>query len=267
MKKPLPSLSKSIFSFIFTQVLYKIFGGSAFFIFHPMLLLRLFGGIGLLILLGSCAQMSDAKRFISEGEKTTALVVGFKKQKVISGDSVVYYDYPNVKFITKDNQEVITTLNKSKDYLNVTEGQKVEIYYLPHNPQRNCLVSDVWGNSFFMLLVGIVIIATGFGIDITNLYSQLTISYLIKKGTKIPTRYVKVEKYHADKSCYWQIVCQVYLGKDNKKYLFYSKSLGYDPQPFLDRDIIDVYVLPKNLKKYYMDITFVEEERKAALIG
>lgn len=167
---------------------------------------------------------------------------------VSNGD--VYY--PKVSYYTLDGENIIYTESTGSDPPGFLQGEAVEIFYDKDNP-RNARI-----NSFFMLWFGNIVLTAissvfffvGGFILFTWIYSEYKKKWLIKNGKKIYAEFVRIEKGNS-----FRIVAQ--HNSEGKIYVFYSDEILFDPKKHIMHDFIKVYVNPKNMNDYHIDLSFL----------
>ncbi len=171
--------------------------------------------------------------------------------------------YPVITFKAKGGKSYTfspeTGTNTAFDY---TIGEKIMIQYNEENPQMAKIDSfkERWGLPLALLVVG-MIITISMGITVYKIFYQIQLSKeLPKSGTRL--RLQGLVKTHSlkDKTEY-AIISEWLNPADTKIYVFSSDKLGYNPTPYINDRLIDVWIDVNNPKKnHYVDISFLPEK-------
>ena len=81
-------------------------------------------------------------------------------------------------------------------------------------------------------------------------------------GTKIQAKFMSVEinsSLQVNGRSPWRILAQWQNPATSKVHVFNSNNLWFDPTDFIDGASITVFINRKNLKKYYVDTSFLPE--------
>ena len=216
--------------------------------------------IGLGLMFFSFKAMSSTRAFVAGAEKSEGTVVRLFRSTA-SGSSAGAYR-PVVKFTTASGQTIIFTSSFGSDPPKYSEGQRVEVAYLPSSPQRAKINdSSLWfGEMVF----------AGFGV-LFMLFGGLPIVFDIRKrkrdlrlkaaGRAIVTAFQCVEvdrDYDTNQGKPFCIRSQWENPETRAIHVFKSDRLSFDPTAYIPKDHnIEVFVDGVDLRKYCMDLSFL----------
>lgn len=144
------------------------------------------------------------------------------------------------------------------------EGKEIEIYYDVDNPHK---IGTKSGNLLFLMFPGFGLIFSGIGMSglIVRRKKKRLEKRLRAEGRRILADYrgtVVNTSYTINGAHPYNVLCEWDNFEDNKKYLFKSKNIWFNPENIiLERNIttLPVYLDPQNIKKYYVDVDFLTE--------
>ena len=213
--------------------------------------------VGLISLASSIGWSINTKQFIEQAVTTDGIVIDFVKHYDEDGD--VSYS-PVVRFKTPDNitVEFFSAMRSYPPAYYI--GQQVEVFYDPASPSK-AKIRDFWQLWFGSVFVGglaLLFFSIGFGMLLHSILRQSTIRRLRVSGERIETKVVSVEldkRVEINNRNPYRIVSQ--WTKGNEVYVFRSENIWFDPSDYITNDKITVIVDPGNMKKYYVDISFL----------
>lgn len=221
-------------------------------------------GCGLLI--GAVFLFKDAQSFLKIAERTDGKVVDLVAFESTDTDdnrrSVTYA--PVVEFLTKEGEKITFTSGTRSYPPSYSRGEAVEIFYLPSNPEK-AKIDDffsLWGIAVVFGGLGIVFFLTGTGIIFFIWRKKRSDENLRLYGTKIQAKFMSVEinsSLQVNGRSPWRILAQWQNPATSKVHVFNSNNLWFDPTDFIEGPSITVFINRKNLKKYYVDTSFLPE--------
>ena len=214
--------------------------------------------IGLGLLVGAFLWYSGTKEFIETAVSTEGTVIDLHRSR--SSDSDTYA--PVVEFRTSQGQIVEFTSSSSSNPPSYSVGESVEVLYDDSSPQHAKIKSffSLWGGALIIGVIGAVFFLIGFSIIFFGAKRKKEIDFLKKNGTRIKADFKSVE-YNSSLKVNGKSPYQIYsqwLNQDTSEvHIFKSDNLWFDPTDHIKQDTIDVLVDMKNLKKYYVDVSFL----------
>jgi len=119
-----------------------------------------------------------------------------------------------------------------------------------------------WLASVILGGLGLIFLLVGSSMILSRFKNRRKRERLMLEGTKIITSFVEVSKntgLTVNGKHPYQII--THYEKNNELYVFKSQNIWFNPAMYLDREEIDVWVNPLNMKKYYMDISFLPKQK------
>ncbi len=224
-------------------------------------------GCGLLI--GAVFLFKDTQSFLKIAARTDGKVVDLVAFESTDTDdnrrSVTYA--PVVEFLTKEGEKITFTSSTRSYPPSYSRREAVEIFYLPSNPEK-AKINDffsLWGIAVVFAGLGIVFFLTGTGIIFFIWRKKRSDENLKLYGTKIQAKFMSVEinsSLQVNGRSPWRILAQWQNPATSKVHVFNSNNLWFDPTDFIDGASITVFINRKNLKKYYVDTSFLPEMKE-----
>jgi hypothetical protein len=225
----------------------------------------IFGAVGVILMAIAGLLFYKTESFESKGILTQGTVVKMLPSRGGTGTHHGGYTYaPVVTFIANDNKEHTCRSNIYSSPPSYSVGDKADVYYNPANPDDAVL----GGASAFLatyILGGIGLLFSGIAAMFYFIIVKNTgTKELMETGRKIQADFISVDvntSIAINGRNPYIIHSQWMDSLENKVYSFKSKSIWFDPKPFLaNRNKIDVYIDQNNPKKYFMDIFFLPKE-------
>ena len=197
----------------------------------------------------------NARQLIAHGEHARGTVTGFR----ISRSS---YYYPVVAFKTAEGTQIQFVENNGSSSPAFVKGQQVEVIYLPENPNNAKINTffDLWALPLFLAMFGTIFSAVGFAVIFVPWKRRLTAADLRAHGTPVLAEYERVALNPAvsvNGVSPYRILAQWQDPATSQVHVFHSENIWYDPKKMIDRKQLTVYVDPRNLKRYSVDISFL----------
>lgn len=218
--------------------------------------LRIFAIIGLVFLLVGGYLACQTLLFRMGSVRTTGEVV----------DLVGYEHYkPVVVFETADGQEILFHGSIGSSPPAYVIGERVQVYYQPAEPDGARIGSFSEGWLFAVALLGFG--GVFFLVGVVPMWlmrsGEARLQRLRQSGQKLSVRLTRVERNQSisvNGRHPYRLVSEWQNPQDKKLYVYFSKNLWVDPDPFIPDDrMLDVYVDINNYKKYAMDTSFIPE--------
>ena len=215
--------------------------------------------IGLLFfILGICIVVGEN---IDEEDRvyTTAIIENIIVNTDSDGDSS--YDVFISYFV--DEKLLKKQLNSySSDYY---EGKEIEIYYDKNNPSKVRAKNSNFGLFIFSGLGLIVFLVGTIGI-ISTIIKTIKRKNLRLNGKIIYATYIETilnTSYNINGRNPYNIICEWNDPVTNKKYIFKSENIWFNPDNVISQNNINqfrVFINPNNIKEYVLDISMLEKQ-------
>ena len=215
----------------------------------------------------------DAKLFSSESYSATGTVVELKKVRRLSNStsrstSHVTTYYPVVRYQTKNGKNVTFTSSSGSYPSPYKRGDRVTILYDPENPKKARIKSfrSLWLAPILCFGIGGILILTGSVILMWGRLSGNKIEWFKRNGMPIMAEIEKIsvnKKIKVNGKHPYKIYAKYLNPQTNQMQVYKSKNLWIDPGRHLnEKNIksIEVWVDPKNYKKYLMNTGFLTSE-------
>ncbi|WJN59549.1 hypothetical protein OH686_12420 [Pseudomonas sp. SO81] len=141
-------------------------------------------------------------------------------------------------------------------------GESVELLYDPLEPE-NAHIDGFTQNWFVSLILGSfgsIFLLGGMVFVLPEALARRRRSRLERRGQAVQARIVEVRRNPfatLNNVPAWQLVCQWRNPASGAVHLFYSEDLWFDPQPFVQRDSLQVRIDPDNPRRYSVDTSFL----------
>lgn len=207
------------------------------------------------------------QNFVKAAASTEGVVLELKPVESSSTNSGGYTYAPVVKFKTPDGKNIHFKSSTSSNPPEFSVGQTVPVLYNRSNPQEAQVDSFVqlWLLPTVFGGFGIIFMGVGATLIVSSLLSKKKEKWLQENGQKIQTKFSNVEwntSLTVNGQSPYIIVSQWRDPATYEVYTFRSQNIWFNPEEFIknsDTELIDVYVDPKNMKKHYMDISFLSK--------
>lgn len=221
-------------------------------------------GCGLLI--GASFLFKNTQSFLKIAERTQARVVDLVASESRDTDnsrgSVTYR--PVVEFLTKEGEKITFTSSSGSYPPSYSRGETIEVFYLPSDPEE-AKIDDffsLWGIAAIFGGLGTAFFLIGTGTIFFVWRRKRSDENLKLYGTKIQAKFMSVEvndRLQVNNRSPWRILAQWQNPATSKVHIFNSNNLWFDPTDFIEGASITVFINRKNLKKYYVDTSFLPE--------
>jgi hypothetical protein len=225
----------------------------------------IFPVIGLAALIGLVASFITTKKFIASSVVTKGEIIDIVTNTSTDSDGHTSKSrFPVIRF--QDEKGITVEFQSSTSTSNgISIGQPVTVRYLPSDPhkaKRADSFMDLWFLTIICLIFGVVF--TGLGS--LSLWLGIRDGLREKRAknySKIIEAKVKEVVYNTSISMNgrspYQIEAQWLDPQTNTIHIFKSKNIWYDPSEFV-KEKVTVKADPQNLKKYWMDVSFLPEK-------
>ena len=227
----------------------------------------IFGLIGVGMLIGGYYTWSSTNAFLQTATKAQGEVVNVVRERSSDSDGRTSYSYyPEIKFRTSTNEEVIFKSSSGSNPPSYRTGESVEVLYDPQNPPNASINSfmSLWLGTIILSVIGLVFAAIGFGVLAFQGKNSKKIAWLKQSGRRIQAKLSGVElntSYKVNGRSPYRISCQWLNPESNKLHIFQSENLWFNPEQYINRESLDVLIDPADPGRYYVDLSFLPEVR------
>ena len=218
----------------------------------------LFTFLGLAMLIGSFYINEDTRSFIAQATKTEGTVV----QLILSFSDHSRTYHPLVRFTDTNGKAIEFVSSTGSNPPGYSEGEKVEVLYLPAEPYKARLNSffSLWGGSIIVGGLGTIFLLIGGGIFLAPKLKNRKNEYLKEQGSPIESEFQSVA-FNTTVSVNgrnpFQVITQWKNPSTSQIQIFKSDNLWYDPTEHIQNKRIRVFIDRNNPKKYYVDLSFL----------
>jgi len=208
--------------------------------------------------LGACSlsvySYLNTRQLIAGGEHARGTVTAFSR----SGSAL----FPVVAFKTSEGTQVEFVGKSGSSSPAFVRGQQVDVIYRPENPTKATINTflDLWGPPLFLTSFGTIFSVIGFAPIFIQWKRGKTSDDLRLHGKPLLAEYERVAVNSAvsvNGASPYRIFLQWQDPATSQVHVFYSDDIWYDPEKFINRKQLTVYVDPSNLKRYSVDISFL----------
>ena len=218
---------------------------------NPIFFFGIFAAIGLPCLLLTGYFTFTTMQKIDTWETKEGVITGFDQN-----------NYPTVSFDYMGKSVDFRSNYTSSD---MESEQAVTVFFPPNEPGQAEIKSffSLWFLPLFLSIFGIVFGGIGvIGIMIQkNKSAAKNDLFVLRKGKKLSLPVTSVARntsYTVNGVNPFIISAQWLDPASNMMHTFKSENIWYDPSQFLgEKNQIDVYIDQNNVKRYYVDITFL----------
>lgn len=169
---------------------------------------------------------------------------------------------PAISFKTEEGKTIYFISSVSSNPPEYSKGDKVEVLYEASKPEQAKVkgLFSVWGATIIFGFLGFITFSCGCFVIFRDIYKSNQAAQLLVSGTPIKA---KIENIRLNKRVRvgsknpFQIHAQWQNPRNQKVYLFKSENIWFNPEYYVDKDEITVFIDRRNPKKYYMDISFL----------
>jgi hypothetical protein len=218
----------------------------------------LFTAIGLGMLIGSFFLYQNTAGFIENASIAQGIVVNLEPSR--SSDSTTYR--PVVQFTTQTGEKIEFASAASSNPPAYSKGEHVEVLYLAAKPQEARINGyfSLWGGATIVGALGGIFFLVGAGIIVASLLKNRSDIYLKQNGVPIQTKYQSTEinsSLKVNGRSPFRIITQWQNPATSRLHIFKSDNLWFNPEDYIKKDSITVFIKKRNPKKYYVDLSFL----------
>lgn len=210
------------------------------------------------MLAGAFAIYSSTASFLERSVSAQGTVVELIRSR--SSDSVSYY--PVVEFTAANGRQVEFQSNSGSSPPSYNQGEQVSVLYEPSSPEAAKINGffSLWGGALIIAGFGSVFGLIGGGIMAYVALKSRSNALLQKNGVEIHASFQGVEQNTGvvvNGRSPFRVVCQWQHPNTRELHVFRSANLWFDPTDHISQDRIPVRVNEGNLKKYWVDTSFL----------
>lgn len=204
------------------------------------------------------------QKFMSAAKLGKGTIIGLEYQPSSDNKGGGTY-HPVIAFTDEKGKEHTIHSNSGSNPPAYTEGEKVDVYYNPKDPNDVSLPGffNQWGAVTMFGGIGFIIGGVGAGILLAGANRKKEIKWLQQFGTAVQADFKGVvldTTLTVNDRNPFHIWCDWLDTTTNTFYSFRSEHLWFDPTPFTQKKIT-VWIDPaKPKKKNYMDISFLPKQ-------
>jgi len=214
----------------------------------------LFLAIGLVAWSLAAYLYTNTRELVAQGEHARGVVVALNR------DRSTYF--PVVAFKTEDGTQIEFIGKTGTSWSRFIKGQPIDVIYRPEDP-RDAKINtflDLWGPALFLTPFGAIFSFFGLAFIFIPLKTRHTSADLRVHGTPVLAEYEHVAVNPAvsvNGASPYRIVVQWQDPATSQVHVFHSDDIWYDPEKFINRRQFTVYLDPRNLKRYFVDTSFL----------
>ena len=218
----------------------------------------LFTGLGVAMLVGTFYINEDTRSFLAEAAKAEGTVVHL----ILSYSNKSRTYHPVVRFTERNGKAIEFVSSIGSNPPGYSEGEKVEVLYLPAEPYKARLNSffSLWGASIIVGGLGGIFLLIGVGFFLAPKLKSRKNEYLKEQGSPIESEFQSVACNTAvsvNGRNPFQVITQWKNPSTSQIHIFKSDNLWYDPTDYIKNNRIRVFMDRNNPKKYYVDLSFL----------
>lgn len=217
--------------------------------------------VGVICLTLSAVLFQNTRSFKKTAHTTTGEVTNMIRVEQAKNHSYS----PVIRFQTdqgKTVEHVSSVLVKTDKY---QVGDKVDMLYDPVNPKDTVIKGffSEWGLTMMFGYVGVVALLFGLAPLLWLKHKAKKTKTLMSTGRPVEATIQGVypnKRFKVNGKNPFQIHAQWQDPATQNVYVFKSDNIWFDPTHYIKKERITVFINPENLKKYYMDISFLPDK-------
>jgi hypothetical protein len=218
------------------------------------LITPLFLAVGLLAWSAGLYIYRDTQLLVSRAEHARGVVVALSR----SGSTYA----PVVNFKTTRGTEIQFVGKVATSSPRFVKGEALDILYLPDEPTNARINSflDLWGLPLFLAPFGGIFVLVGSVPALLRWKARRAAAVLKVQGRPILADYERVAlnpAINVNGESPFRIIAQWQDPATSTVHVFHSDNIWFDPQKYIDRKQLTVYVDPNDPKRYYVDTSFL----------
>jgi hypothetical protein len=225
------------------------------------LFVAIFSGVGLVMLSVSGFLFYQETHFLADAQVGQGTVIDLQRSESSKGGATYY---PVVSYTTRDGKVVTFSSGVSTNPPSYEVGESVEVYYDPQNP-NGAEIKGFFSQWFVVLIfggLGLIFTSIGAGVGLSRSLRNKKNQWLKVNGTPVEATIQSVElntSFKVNGKSPYVIYTQWLNPETGKVHVFKSESIWYNPSDYLPGETLPVYVDRRNLKSYYVDLSFLPQ--------
>jgi len=226
----------------------------------------LFAVIGLGASIAAWLMFESRQAFLATAQPAEGTVVELDlvRSSSGSGSGSSYSYYPIVRFRTAGGEEIQFRGRVGSNPPSYRRGERIGVLYDPQTPELAEIDGffSLWGGVLILGLIGLVFAAVGIGHWVWHVAKLRLEAWLARNGQRVNAEVVDVRlggMRRRGRQSRWRIVAQWMDPLTRKVHVFKSRTLGFDPEPYLKGETVPVLIDPKNPRRYALDLSFLPE--------
>jgi len=214
--------------------------------------------IGAGMLIGTFFIYKNTSEFIEKSIETKGIVIELLMSH--SDNSIMYS--PLVQFTDSKGMQIEFSSSTRSNPPRYSVNEEVDVIYNPEFPNKAKIKSffSLWGGVTILGILGLVFFAIGGSIIAYNIKKKNLLIYLKQNGIKIASDFQNVNintSLDVNGKNPFVIVSQWLNPETSELHVFTSDNIWFDPTDFIKSDKINVFIDPKNPKRYLVDLSFL----------
>lgn len=204
----------------------------------------------------------DLAAFLKKADTAQGVIVGFQKSR--DPESPDSY-YPVVEFDAPNGERIRFKTDTSTNMPMHEKGEAVTVYFDPQNPWKAKLRSPLtWIPFTFFFVIGSVFFVLGIFFLVYLARRKRNAAHLRQFGRKVEAHGVQVVSgwLRVNYKNSYRVICKWQDPMLGKERVFKSDLMWFNPSDQLKSETIDVFVDIANSKKYWVDISFLNDPTK-----
>jgi hypothetical protein len=214
---------------------------------------------GLGMLAGSGWTLGSTLKFRKEAQTTDGVVVDFATSRSDKGKTM-YSPIVEYRDLSGTSRQLTSSVSSSSP--GYDRGDKVQVRFLPQNPEQ-ARIDSFLENWFLPLILGglgLIFFGVGIGAFVAGITKARNRKWLAANGMRVQARYtgtIHDTSLKVNNRSPWRLTAQWQHPVTAAMHTFKSDPIWYDPTDVVQRDTLDVLVNADNPKVYEVDIAFL----------
>ncbi|MBI6530845.1 DUF3592 domain-containing protein [Proteus vulgaris] len=222
-------------------------------------LFYIFAIIGVVIFIVALFVIKSELHLVRNGIETTGVIIDLSMSNS-SNERSVYH--PIIQFTTNDNREITFRSLEGSNPPRFHLGENISVIYLQNDPQRATINNflGLYGAGTILGVFGLVFALTGL-IPLYFIRRRASRDQRLKRdGMPINVKISEViinNNIRINRRSPYQIIADYHDTLNNRLIRYKSGYIFFDPTPYINKELVTVYVDKRNPKIYYLDISFL----------
>jgi hypothetical protein len=219
--------------------------------------------IGLVLLAGAGFAARAIRAFVDAAGRAEGTVIGLVESESTDSDGRRHRTYhPAVEFRLPSGEVRRFTSDAGASPPDHEIGERVTVLYEREDPEDARLPGTfaLWGIAIIPAVFGAVLGVPGFAIVAVRAARKRREARLRRRGRRVQARITSVARngnvtvmgHHP-----YRILCEWHDPETGRVHAFRSRSVYFDPTPFLKGEEIAVFVDPRDPRRHAVDVDFL----------